>query len=77
MSADNSHAERQIAKRAAIADALTAYDARGGLANDRHARMMAAAHLALALRTNSERAELLLADALARRATRTTKPTGK
>lgn len=68
MTADNSHAESKVAKRAAIAAALQVYDGRGGLENDRHARMMAAAHLALALRTNSERASVLLADALAQRA---------
>lgn len=75
--ADNSHADRKVAKRAAIVAALAAYEGHGGLVNDRHARNMAAATLALALRTTSERAYVLLADALAERAASRINTTGE
>lgn len=66
--ADNSHAERKIAKRRAIRAAVKAYDKLGGMRYDWRARVLATDQLAVELGVSMDNAAELLADALATRA---------
>lgn len=63
MAPDNSHAERQIARRA-----VAYYDDARGRHTEADARLLGVAYLVTHTHMGIERARMILADALARRA---------